>query len=64
MRTGEVKLFRADKGFGFIRDDQGGDTFFHISVVDRKQTLEKGDRVQFEVADGDRGPKASRVIPV
>ncbi len=64
MRTGEVKFYKPDKGFGFIRDDQGGDVFFHVSAVDNKQDLEQGDRVEFETAEGERGPKAIRVIPV
>ncbi len=64
MRTGTVKLYKQDKGFGFITDDKGGDVFFHVSAVVDKQDLEQGDRVEFEVAEGERGPKAVRVVPV
>ncbi len=64
MRTGSVKFYKADKGFGFIKDDQGGDVFFHVSAVDGRQDLTQGDRVEFEAVTGDRGEKAVRVVVI
>jgi len=67
MRTqGKVKWFNDSKGFGFIeRDDQGKDCFVHYSAIERRggerATLAEGQRVEFEVTAGDKGPKAINV---
>ena len=63
MKTGTVKWFNAKKGFGFISDDQGNDVFVHFSalMMDGFKVLEEGDRVEFEVVDGDKGPQAANV---
>lgn len=65
MRTGTVKFFNTEKGFGFLTPDDGGkDVFFHYTAVDRKQKLADGDAVEFTSEQGDRGEKAVRVVPV
>ena len=63
---GTVKWFEDSRGYGFIRRDGGGDVFVHFSTIemDGKGTLERGQRVEFSVVQGSRGPKASRVVPL
>jgi CspA family cold shock protein len=63
---GTVKWFNDDKGFGFItREDGAKDVFVHFSEIagekGERRTLAEGDRVEFEVVDGQKGPAASRV---
>lgn len=66
MATGTVKWFNADKGYGFISPDDGGDDLFvHHSEV-RMQgyaTLDEGQKVEFEIGEGRKGPCATNVIP-
>ena len=63
MREGTVKWFNADKGFGFITQDDGPDVFVHYSAIkgDGFKTLDEGARVQFEVVEGPKGPAADNV---
>ena len=63
MATGTVKWFNADKGYGFITADSGDEVFVHFSEIqgDGFRTLEEGQKVEFEVTKGDRGPQASGV---
>jgi len=63
LESGVVKWFNPEKGFGFIERESGDDVFVHFSdiVSDGYRTLEEGDAVTFEVAEGDRGPKATSV---
>ncbi|WP_025025525.1 cold-shock protein [Caldalkalibacillus mannanilyticus] len=64
MQTGTVKWFNADKGFGFIEVEGGNDVFVHYTAIegDGFKSLEEGQRVQFEVTEGQRGPQAERVV--
>lgn len=58
MSTGTVKFFNASKGFGFIIQESGDDLFFHISEVQGGQEPQDGDKVEFEVGQGKKGPCA------
>jgi CspA family cold shock protein len=66
MPAGTVKWFNADKGYGFITPEGGGsDLFVHFSAIQMRgyKSLEEGQRVQFEVTEGPKGPQASNVMP-
>jgi cold shock protein len=61
MQKGTVKFFNAAKGFGFIVPDNGGkDLFVHANDLGGAQ-LNEGDKVEFEVVEGKKGPQASSV---
>lgn len=64
MKNGTVKWFNASKGFGFITDEEGKDIFVHFSALqmDGFKVLDEGDKVGFEVIDGDKGPQATNVV--
>lgn len=64
--TGTVKWFNATKGFGFIKQDEGEDVFVHYSAIsgDGYRTLEEGQRVEYVVVQGQKGPQAQDVTPV
>jgi len=61
---GKVKWFNAEKGYGFIETEQGGDVFVHFSAIqtDGFKTLEEGQAVEFDIVEGARGPQAANVI--
>jgi CspA family cold shock protein len=63
MPQGTVKWFNPDKGFGFIRQENGEDVFVHYSSIsgDGFKSLEEGQRVEFEIAPGRKGPQATNV---
>jgi cold shock protein len=66
MPTGVVKWFNEAKGYGFISPDDGSrDVFVHFSAIQSNgfKKLEEGQKVQFEVVDGAKGPNAQNVIP-
>lgn len=64
METGTVKWFNAEKGFGFIEVEGGKDVFVHFSAIQGEgyKSLDEGQRVQFNVVQGDRGPQAENVV--
>lgn len=64
MATGTVKWFNAEKGYGFITPDEGGsDVFAHYSAIDATgfRTLDDNQRVEFEIAQGPKGPQAAQI---
>ena len=66
MKNGIVKWFNAEKGFGFISVEGEKDVFVHFSAIqsDGYRSLEEGQEVQFEIVDGDKGPRAANVTRI
>jgi CspA family cold shock protein len=66
VAQGTVKWFNADKGYGFIAVDGGKDVFVHYSAImmDGYRSLEQGQRVEFEITQGQKGPQAESVRSV
>lgn len=64
MANGTVKWFNEKKGFGFITQDDGTDVFVHFSSLkqDGFKTLQEGDKVKYDVVQGQKGPQASNVV--
>ena len=64
MKTGKVKWFNAEKGFGFISVEGEGDVFVHFSAIlsEGFKTLDEGQDVEFEVEQGAKGPQAKNVV--
>jgi len=64
MKTGTVKWFNAEKGYGFISIQREDDVFVHFSAIQTEgfKTLEEGQEVQFEVVQGAKGPQAANVV--
>jgi CspA family cold shock protein len=63
MPEGKVKRFNERKGFGFIEADEGSDVFVHFSAIQDNgfRTLQEGQRVSFEMQQGQKGPAAANV---
>ncbi len=63
MATGTVKWFNDQKGFGFISQENGPDVFVHFSAISGQgfKTLTEGQRVEFDVTQGPKGPQAANV---
>ena len=66
MINGTVKWFNDEKGFGFIEQENGPDVFVHHSAINTQgfRTLKEGDRVTFEIVQGQKGPAAANVTVV
>lgn len=67
MPTGKVKWFNDQKGFGFITPDDGGkDLFVHHTSIEATgfKTLREDQAVEFEIAEGPKGPQATKVKPI
>jgi CspA family cold shock protein len=64
MPQGKVKWYNDSKGFGFIEQDDGNDVFIHATALigEGMPTLQEGQRVQYEIQEGAKGPKALNVI--
>ena len=61
MTEGTVKFFNEAKGFGFIAGDDGKEYYVHSSGLKEGTTIREGDKVKFEVVQGEKGPKAEQV---
>ena len=66
MAEGKVKWFNDAKGFGFIEQENGPDVFVHFSVIqgDGFKSLAEGDRVRFDITQGQKGPQAANVTKI
>jgi cold shock protein len=65
MSTGNVKFFNESKGFGFISQDKGEDIFFHVSELQSpSKSANEGDKVEYEVGEGRKGPCAMNIREV
>jgi cold shock protein len=66
VTQGTVKFLNGEKGYGFISRDQGDDVFVHYSAIqgDGYKSLEEGQRVEFEIGNGRKGPEAQNVRPI
>lgn len=66
MKTGTVKWFNSEKGFGFISIEGEEDVFVHFSAIESEgyKTLDEGQAVQFDVVEGAKGPQAANVTRI
>ena len=65
MASGTVKWFDPNRGYGFIRPEQGEDVFVHLSAVQASglQSLQEGQAVEFDIQQGPKGPQAANLRP-
>ena len=66
MMNGTVKFYNGQKGFGFIQQENGPDVFVHFSAISGNgfRTLAEGQRVQFSVTQGQKGPQAENIVAI
>jgi CspA family cold shock protein len=64
MTTGTVAKWIGDRGFGFIKTEDGKEVFVHNSEIQGKNSLSEGEKVEFEVTEGPKGPRAAKVKPI
>ncbi|MEM7431434.1 MAG: cold-shock protein [Pseudomonadota bacterium] len=64
--TGTVKWFNDSKGFGFIEQEDGPDVFAHFSAIqsDGFKSLSEGQKVEFTIVEGQKGPQAENIVPL
>ena len=64
MAQGTVKWFNAEKGFGFLEQEDGKDVFVHFSAIQSNdyKTLDEGQKVEFSIENGAKGPAAANVV--
>ena len=62
--TGSVKWYNERLGYGFLQLDEGDDIFVHFSALVADETLEQGEKVEFDIGDGPKGPMAIKVVKV
>ena len=64
--TGKVKWFNEAKGFGFIEQESGPDVFAHFSAIQGSgfRTLTEGQKVEFRITQGQKGPQAEEIVPL
>lgn len=65
-QVGKVKWFSGQKGYGFIECEDGQDVFVHFSAIKSEgyKTLEEGQKVQFDIVQGEKGPQAEDVVKI
>ena len=66
MAEGTVKWFNERKGFGFLEMDEGDDVFVHYSMIQQEgfKTLKEGEKVSFDIVEGQKGPAAANVVKI
>lgn len=66
MAEGKVKWFSNSKGYGFIEQEGGKDVFVHFSAIkgDGFKSLEEGQKVKFDIVEGEKGPQATNVVRI
>ncbi len=64
MSIGTVKWFNDAKGYGFITGEDGKDVFAHFSAIDSEgfKSLKEGDKVQYDIVEGEKGPQAANIV--
>ena len=64
MENGKVKFYNKERKYGFIAGDNGEDYFFHSTGISADIYVTDGDKVEFKVIEGDKGPKATDISPI